>query len=335
MIDGRETVSLRTPDLNCRVRFTDVVIGRLHHWRRAGIKSALVTLVGVDGRSPRPIGSQMAVAETGEYVGQISAGCAEAAIVAEAMSAIAHNSNVTVRYGAGSKYLDVQLPCGSGIDVYFDSQIGDQMIADLDRDIQGRSPVTLQFDCMTHDHKIFSYTPNESGDQSNNSPSKTLFSKTYLPTTRLLVAGTGPVFSAVVEAAAVLDWEVVAASPDHRLLQAVSSHCRETMHLRQPADTIRFVADKWTASVTLFHDHDWEPPLLEIFLNSPGFFIGAMGSHATHTERCNLLRTSGLTEEQIARIRGPVGLDIGSATPAEIAISIIAEIISTRRIGRA
>ena len=95
--------------------FTENVIPQMLQWRADGIASALVTLVGVDGSSPRRIGSQMAVNMRGDYVGYISSGCAEAAIVAEAVDAIKQAIPRTVRYGAGSKYMDVVLPCGSGI----------------------------------------------------------------------------------------------------------------------------------------------------------------------------------------------------------------------------
>ena len=97
--------------------FTEMVIAQLLAWRRAGVACALVSLVGVEGSSPRRIGSQMAVNADGDALGTISSGCAQAAIIAEAVAAIRTGLPRTVRYGAGSKYIDVVLPCGSGIDV--------------------------------------------------------------------------------------------------------------------------------------------------------------------------------------------------------------------------
>jgi xanthine dehydrogenase accessory factor len=102
------------------VPFTENVIPYLVAYRRVGLGCVLVTLVNVEGSSPRRVGSQMAVAADGTVVGMISSGCAEAAIVAEAMSALHEGRVRTVRYGTGSPYMDVVLPCGSGIDVHFD-----------------------------------------------------------------------------------------------------------------------------------------------------------------------------------------------------------------------
>lgn len=95
-------------DINSAPEFIEYVIPQLLEWLRAETPSALVTLVGVEGSSPRPVGSQMAVNINGEYVGHITPGCAEAAIVAEAVSYIVSGKNGCSRYGAGSKYIDVR-----------------------------------------------------------------------------------------------------------------------------------------------------------------------------------------------------------------------------------
>ena len=163
--------------------FTENVIPQLLAWRAQGIPTALVTLVGVAGASPRPIGSQMAVNANGEFQGYISSGCAEGAIICEAVSALARGENTTVRYGAGSKYIDIVLPCGSGIDVHFDITVPTDVLAALQAQIAARQPSALSVD-LTHDRPTF-LTP------AGAKPSQAAFIRTYQPSPRIVVAGRG------------------------------------------------------------------------------------------------------------------------------------------------
>ena len=98
--------------------FDTNVFAHLADWQAQGLKTALAVLIGVDGSSPRPIGAQIGVAEDGRSVGMISSGCAEEAIIAEAIKAIDTDTHHTIRYGKDSPYLDIVLPCGSGLDVF-------------------------------------------------------------------------------------------------------------------------------------------------------------------------------------------------------------------------
>lgn len=309
-------------------RFADNVLPRSLIWRAAGLKSALVTLVGVEGRSPRPLGSQMAVAETGEYVGHISAGCAEASIVAEAVAALSCHENRSERYGAGSRYVDVKLPCGSGIDVYFDVRITDAILQSLQDAISKRTPVALRTDIVRHTHDILSVDEFGQPNRDDN-----IFVRPYLPVTRLLAFGSGPILASVVAAGVQLGWDVVAGSSDQHSLQFAERLGAKVRHMTAPELGGWVAPDPWTASVTLFHDHDWEPPILKALLAAPCFYVGALGSRATHAERSLQLAALGVSDGDIARVRGPAGLKIAAQTPAEIAISIVGEIIAARNGG--
>jgi xanthine dehydrogenase accessory factor len=86
-------------------------------------------------------------------------------------------------------------------------------------------------------------------------------------------------------------------------------------------------ADRWTAAVLLFHDHDWEGPILSQLLETDAFYIGAMGSRAAHQARCDDLRSRGIADEQIARIQGPIGLIPSMRDPETLAVSVLAELI--------
>ncbi|CAN0514849.1 unnamed protein product, partial [Phaeothamnion confervicola] len=115
-------------------------------WRRDGHRTALATLVFVDGSAPRPRGSQMAIREDGMAVGNLTGGCAEAAIIAEAQHCLTSGANRIVRYGKDSPYIDIRLPCGSGIDVFFDITLSDDDLAQVLNANAARAPASLVFD---------------------------------------------------------------------------------------------------------------------------------------------------------------------------------------------
>ena len=288
--------------------FTENVIPQLIAWRNASIPCALVTLAGIDGSSPRRLGSQMAVNINGDYLGYISSGCAEAAIVAEAISAIAHAANRTIRYGAGSKYIDVVLPCGSGIDVHFDATIATRTLEHLQSEIAARRPASLTI-----------------GLAGGHTPAQ--FTRTYDPVPRIIVAGRGINVDFVARFAHDLEWDVAVASPDLQTLARLAALAR-TQHLTQPGDFDPALIDANTAIVLVFHDHDWEPAILAKCADTPAFYIGSLGSRRTHGQRKELLAMLGVGPASIDSIHSPIGLDIGAKNPAEIALAIVAEILS-------
>ena len=102
--------------------FDQNIFPYLAAWQAEGLKTALATLVGIDGSSPRPRGAQIAVAEDGRHIGIISTGCAEDSIIAEALAVLQTGEDRITRYGKDSPYLDVVLPCGSGLDILFTSR---------------------------------------------------------------------------------------------------------------------------------------------------------------------------------------------------------------------
>lgn len=293
------------------IPFTENVIPQLLAWRAAGLKSALVTLVGIDGSSPRRIGSQMAVNENGEHLGYISSGCAEAAIVAEAAAAIEAGAARTVCYGAGSKYIDVVLPCGSGIDVHFDPTVTTADLEDVQAAISARRPALLEI----------ALAPGNMAD-------KQAFVRHYNPAPRIVIAGRGVAVDYVAAFARQLDWDVVAASPDEATLARVAPVANSVQYLTKPGDFDPTIIDAQSAVVLLFHDHEWEPPILARCAATPAFYFGALGSRRTHAQRTQMLEMAGCPADFIASIRSPVGLDIGAMNPPEIALAIIAQIMA-------
>ncbi|MSR13181.1 MAG: XdhC family protein [Gammaproteobacteria bacterium] len=299
------------------------VLPTLQRWHQAGLKTALVTLFNTDGSTPRPLGSQMAIAENGDAVGNITGGCAEAAIIAEAQACMAAGQNRSLRYGAGSPYIDIRLPCGSGIDVYFDVNFSTTDLARLLAAEQSRRPAWLALD--PNNHRI------EVGIDTATPPSAPgLYLRAYPPITRLVLAGKGPALPILARLASAADFEVIALSPEPETLEATQAHAARTSPLTTP-DAFHFNEfDRFTAFVSLFHEHEWEPPILRLALASDCFYVGALGSKRTHQERVEALRKLGVKESNIARIRAPVGLKLGGKNPPEIALAILAEIVKTQ-----
>lgn len=312
--------------------FREDIIPTLLAWRRAGARGALVTLVDVEGSSPRRIGSQIAVREDGLWIGQITSGCAEAAIAAEAVKSIRTLTPRTRRYGRGSKYLDVKLPCGSGIDVLIDPIIPTSILEELERTKASRKVVELWTPKSFHqnDYQVLVCKNKGVGNKGGMSVSADYQIKRYLPTTRLMIAGRGSMLSAMCKFGQLLDWELAIASPERQFIDGNPRQAVRTQHLTRPEDFSNEAIDPWTASVVLFHDHEWEPIILSRMLESSGFYFGALGSHKTQKARLDALLALGITRDRCQQIRGPVGLNIGAGNPLEIALSIAAEITEQR-----
>ncbi len=303
--------------------FTDYVIPQLLSWRHDGLGSALITLVGVEGNSPRPVGSQLAVNERGDYVGEISSGCADAAIVAEALLAIAEGCSRTVRYGARSKYIDVVLPCGSGIDVHFDPGVSTSTLRDIDVARSARRSVGLR---LSGDD----IGPSEICAASGVSAIAGLV-RLYQPPIRLLICGRGASVRYLAQFGHQIGLEVVVYSQDPATLAGAAPWASQTIALKGPADFSSGLIDPQTAVVTLFHDHDWELPVFLACARQPPLYMGALGSRRAHEARKTALREAGCSRAFVEAIRGPVGLDIGAQSPPEIALSIAAELLSLKR----
>jgi xanthine dehydrogenase accessory factor len=288
--------------------FDDYVLDFALERMRPGERVALVTLVKIEGSSPRPIGAQMAVSETGEWVGYLSGGCIERAVVAEAMDAIAEGKNRTVRYGRGSKYIDIQLPCGSAIELVFDVETKEADLAAIDARLEKRLPAVIKVPM-----------PDDAGDE------WTL--RQYQPRRKLIVAGVGPATVQLARMATIGGFDVTVWSYDQPTLQRLASQMIKTVALTGSKHPPRTDADARTAIVFMFHDHEWELEMMPSALGTSAFYIGAMGSRATHRLRVRQLAEMGISEVQIGRIHGPAGLFAGSKSAGDIALSILAEIM--------
>ena len=270
-------------------------LGLIDRGIREGVPGVLITLVAIEGTSSRAIGTQMAVLADGRQVGSFSGGCVERAIVTEAMDVLRQGQPRTVRYGIGSPYIDVRLPCGGGIDLLFTPQPDAGLVAGALTRLAQREPAQLQLGHHTQH---------------------------YAPPLRLIALGHGEDLTALVRLARAYGVDVGAYAPMH---DGMRDDGIAPLVTRTQLPSI--ATDAWTAIVFVFHDHDWEEFLLPQALALPAFYHGAVGSRRTHQARIGRLRATGVPLRRIDALRGSIGLIPGTRNPATLALSILAELV--------
>lgn len=288
--------------------------------RREGRGSALVTVVGLTGSSARSVGTHMAVVEDGRFAGSFSGGCVEAAVVAEAQRSISSGKSQVVRFGAGSPYIDIRLPCGGGADLLFQPRLPREIVETIADRLTRRQPVTLQLRAADVPVVIRPRTEADAG----------AYQVRHVPPLRLLILGHGEESLALARLALSFGAEVELWSSEAGVVGHAAALGAVAKQLPAP-DGSGLVIDQWTAIVLLFHDHDLEPPLLVQALQSSAFFIGAMGSRGTHAQRLEQLRQAGLPAKLLSRVRGPIGLIPNARDPSMLALSTLAQVADEYR----
>ena len=254
---------------------------------------ALCTVTAIDGSWSRRLGAQLAVLPDGSTRGSLADGCLEKALASEAA---AGGPPRVLRYGQGSPYLDIRLPCGSGIEVMVDPAPDRAALAAATETLLARQPADLAIGDTLHGP----------------------FVRRYLPKLRLAVLGSGPEVAALVRLARAQGVECLVAGPSDEAGVDHSIGLGQAPHL---------AVDAWTAIPVLFHDHEWERGILPWALGTPAFYIGAQGGRGARETRQAMLEELGLGTAA-HRVRSPVGLFAHARTPSVLALSILAEIVA-------
>lgn len=283
---------------------------------------ALVTITGLSGPSARSIGQHMAVLEDGSFAGSFSGSCLDAAIVAEAREAIDAGAARQVRYGEGSSYIDIRLPCGGGLDLLFQPNPPAEVMAKAACLLEQRSPVTLRLEGSAITLEARTTASGRQGEG---------FIAHHLPPLRLAVVGQGAEALVMARLARAYGASLELLTPDEALLATLRAEGMDARPIRTTSADPRIAADRWTAIVLLFHDHDWEVPLLRAALGTDAFWIGAMGGAQTRARRREALAEAGVPPRDLDRIRGPIGLIPAARDPATLALSALAEIADAYR----
>lgn len=275
---------------------------------------ALITSVAISGGAARELGSLAVVDENGAMTGYLSNGCIDKDIQLHAMDALQTGVKKLIRYGDGSNFADLTLPCGGSLSVLIDPAPDLAALSRAHQNLQTRQTATLNFTLPQHEGQA-----------------KHSIRFEYKPQVRLVLAGRGAIFRAVAQVGHATGFEVFCLSPDTDDLEAVQSLTQtKPTHLISPSQSVSLAElDANAAFLTLFHDHDWEPELLRAAVKTPAHYIGSLGSRRTHQARLDHLRGLGVSDVDIDRLHGPIGLVASLRDAPLIAVSAIAELIST------
>lgn len=284
-----------------------------------GIDCTLVTLAAVTRGSSRAVGAQMAVAADGRRIGSFSGGCVEDAVATEAVDALDEGWGHVVRYGVGSPYIDIRLPCGGGIDLLFTPRPDPAVIRQALTLLQARHQAALRIEC----DRVLLTDPTDQTTWDG-----VALTHCYQPPLKIHAFGQGEDLTAFCRLSKAFGTSIHALSPEAdtcAILEAEGIaasllHTRNTLPLKQ--------VDPWSAIVFLFHGRDWEEGLLPQTLAFPAFYHGAIGSRRTHAARLEALRAAGVPDDQIATLRGHIGLIPATRDPATLALSVLSEIVA-------
>jgi xanthine dehydrogenase accessory factor len=322
-------------------------------WCDAGLGVALATVIETWGSSPRPAGSQLAVNENGEFVGSVSGGCVEASVVNAALGVIQSGAPRLLEFGVENETAwEVGLPCGGHIEIYVERVEERELFDALRAQCAAKQPVVLVMELDTGRKELISPQRPEPA------PSKArlerarevlrrdrceildekmgrVFLQPFNPPLRLILVGAVHIAQTLSRMAADAGYEVIVVDP-RRAFAREQSFETATLVREWPDAALRALApDGRTAVAVLAHDPKLDESALDAALRSEAFYVGALGSRRTHAGRCQRLRERGFSAADLARVHGPIGLDIGAQSPAEIAVSILAEITRALRQERA
>jgi xanthine dehydrogenase accessory factor len=297
-------------------------------WRDAGHAAVLCTVVKTWGSAPRPVGSMAAIRADGRIVGSVSGGCVEDDLVARMLEhALAANGPELVTYGVSKEQAErFRLPCGGTIELVLEPLAASGWIEQVMQAVAQRQLVRRILDIGSGACLI---VPGKLDDEFSFDGQR--LATVHGPRWRLLLIGAGQLSGYLAQMAKALDYEVTVCDPrDDYAAEWPADGA--TLSRAMPDDLIvQMGMDPHCAVVALTHDPKLDDMALLEALKSPAFYVGSIGSAHTTAKRRERLALFDLEETHIARLHGPVGLAIGSLTPPEIAVSILAEMTAVRR----
>lgn len=304
-------------------------------WHGAGHGAALATVIDTWGSAPRRTGAQMVVSRDGRMEGSVSGGCVEGAVMVEALDALEDGKHRVLEYGVSDgDAFAVGLACGGTIRVLVEpvgGSLPESVLRDLVAARAALRPVVYSVDLETGAGALGDHEGRLRADRSGVEPDGRTFVAVHNPPLRLVVVGAVHIAQALVPMARIAGYDPVVIDPREAFASADRFPDTRLLH-DWPDEALSVLGlNARTALVLLTHDPKLDDPALIAGLRGEVFYIGALGSTRTHAKRCERLREAGFGDPDIARIHGPVGLNIGAANPAEIAVAILAEITATLR----
>lgn len=308
------------------------VISQLAEWLEAGKQGWLCTIIKTFGSSPRPVGSLLACNEEGLYTGSLSGGCVEEDLRESIFQGkLATTRPERIKYGvAVEDVIRLGLPCGGTLEVVVEpvSPSLSGLYRSLSERVERRQLVTRAVDLETGETWL-----EDAAEYRGLQLDSGIMRQTHGPNFQLLLIGAVQVAYYLAEMAQALDYQVEVCDPRPELVE--HSPIRDVKNVKlvsaMPDDWLREHAiDRQTAVIALCHDPRIDDMALMEVLHRDAFYIGAMGSDRTSANRRERLQMLDVRPDQLARLHAPVGLKIGSKTPPEIAIAILAELTQLR-----
>ncbi|CAK0776060.1 xanthine dehydrogenase accessory factor [Azospirillaceae bacterium] len=334
-------------------------------WRRRGKRIALATTLTTSGTAPRPVGSVLAIAETGEVAGSVSAGCIENAVIEAAHRAMKENSPIFLSFESPNEEArlaapwSVGLSCGGHVEVYVRPlsdddaqylqrllvlraqrhsvalvtvlQTGTQALYRLDK--AGRIVAEdSTFDDFALENQIAACLRSSQNAVviPPESPERRILVQSFVPPLRLLIVGAVHIAQALASMAQTAEYEVTVIDPRKTLITP-ERFPNIALEISWPDDALlRLVPDSKTAVAVLAHDPKLDDPALLVALRSSAFYVGALGSRKTQATRRRRLQEAGVPDVELEKLHGPIGMAIGARSPAEIAVSILADLVFSR-----
>jgi xanthine dehydrogenase accessory factor len=295
-------------------------------WRADGKAVALATVVATRRSAPRPLGSKLAVSESGELAGSVSGGCVESDVATQATEVLASGRPRLVSYGiADEDAWEVGLPCGGEIDVFLER---------VENELPDPEAAQVAFTVVDGERageRWFSTNGEVTRTGLHEIEGERVFAEVLGPPPRLLVFGAVDLAEELCRAAKGLGWRTIVTDARARFGTRERIPSAGELVVAWPEEALeRFPPDDRTAVVVLTHEERWDVPALVGALASDAFYVGAIGSRRTQDKRRERLLEEGVPAEQLERLCGPAGLDLGAATPGETALSILAEILAVR-----
>ena len=303
------------------------VLAELEEWTKAGEEVALATVVETWGSSPRPLGSKMVVTRSGKMAGSVSNGCIESAVFDEAQKVLQTNRPKVAAFGVADEVaFEVGLACGGHIEVFVQplTRTHEQLIAMLERN----EAATLRTNLATGEVELSTGAP--SGSELARREGDWFIEPMRRPA-HLVIVGAIHIAIPLHRLAKLMGYRVTVVDARAKFATRMRFPEADELMVSWPDEALsKLTLDNSTYVVILTHDPKFDLPALRSVLGKDVGYIGAIGSRKTNQNRFDTLREEGFTEEQLSRVHGPVGLDLGGRGAEETALGILAEITAVR-----
>jgi xanthine dehydrogenase accessory factor len=301
------------------------VLERALEWRAGDHRVWLVTVAQTFGASPRPPGSLLAIRDDGILVGSVSGGCIEDDLISRRES-FTGRKPLFESYGITSEEARrFGLPCGGQLEVIIEPEVPPQDLQALLGHIASGRIVGRSVDLASG---AWSFAPAQPAQECERTPER--FTSVHGPRWRMLIIGASEIAIYLAQVAETLDFKVSVCDPREEYRSAWRVAGTQWVDGMPDDAVVAFKPDGHTVILTVSHDPKLDDMALLEALKSEAFYVGSVGSKQTSAERRKRLAEFELSAAQIARLRGPVGLSIGSRTPPEIAVAILADLVAAR-----